>query len=284
MPDNQTPSKYGRATKLGVSVNASPRRPILKMSNQANLIVRKYIAPLLLAAATLPALANDFYVVVPVKGKTSGKVPTADIRVTLNSVSMPDARTATAYSYDLKQNLMVTGDASYTGQGVTWSVTDGALPAGLALDSASGVLSGTPSQGGTASFTVTAAYKTKSGLQAYQLIVAQGLNRLTNAGKTFVLSGPNIVDLAGATAACAKVIDGESGWRLPALQELGELHVATGNTAAPFAQAGWPTGAEDWYWTTTLYRTGVWQVWRPYSNQSSVCGPADVCARAICVK
>ena len=245
--------------------------------------MKKYILPLLLAATALPAFAGDYYVVVPVKGKV-GKSSSPDIQVTLNSASLPDARITSAYTYDLKQNLIVTGDASYSGQGVTWSVTAGALPAGINLDSSSGVLSGTPSQGGTASFTVTAAYKTNSGLQAYQLIVAQGLNRLTNAGQTFVLSGPNKVDFNGANAACAKTIDGETGWRLPTLQELGNLHVALGNTAAPFAAAGWPTGSEDWYWTSDPYRNDVWLVWRPYSNQASICNTLDACSRAVCVK
>jgi hypothetical protein len=37
----------------------------------------------------------------------------------------------------------------------TWSITSGKLPAGLTLGSATGVISGTPTTGGTAKFTVT---------------------------------------------------------------------------------------------------------------------------------
>jgi hypothetical protein len=38
---------------------------------------------------------------------------------------------------------------------LSWKVTKGKLPAGIKLDGATGVLSGTPKKAGTATFTVT---------------------------------------------------------------------------------------------------------------------------------
>ena len=70
--------------------------------------------------------------------------------LTITTGSLPAGTTGTAYS----QTLQATGGVpSYT-----WAVTTGSLPAGLALNSATGAISGTPSGifTGTASFTVTA--------------------------------------------------------------------------------------------------------------------------------
>jgi uncharacterized protein YjdB len=66
--------------------------------------------------------------------------------LTVTTSSLPSGTRGTAYS----QTLGATG-----GNGVnTWSVSAGALPAGLALASATGVVSGIPTTAGTASFTV----------------------------------------------------------------------------------------------------------------------------------
>ena len=63
----------------------------------------------------------------------------------VTTTTLPNAGLATAYS----QTLVVTGGLTP----YTWSVSAGALPAGLSL-SAAGVLSGTPTAAGTSSFTV----------------------------------------------------------------------------------------------------------------------------------
>ena len=67
--------------------------------------------------------------------------------VTVNPASLPGGTTGTAYSQSLS--------ASPAGGSYTFSST-GTLPAGLSLNPATGLLSGTPSANGTFTFTVTA--------------------------------------------------------------------------------------------------------------------------------
>ena len=66
----------------------------------------------------------------------------------------------------------MTGDPSYNASNVSWELQSGALPAGLSLGT-DGVLSGIPTTKDTvgSSFQVKATYKTKSGQQAYTIVV-----------------------------------------------------------------------------------------------------------------
>ena len=66
---------------------------------------------------------------------------------TITTASLPNGALEIAYSQTLR--------ASGTGQ-ITWTVTDGALPAGLTLAETTGVISGTPTATGTFTFTVKA--------------------------------------------------------------------------------------------------------------------------------
>jgi hypothetical protein len=63
------------------------------------------------------------------------------------TASLPDGQVGTAYSQSV-------AGAGGTGP-YTWSVSVGSLPNGLALDSAAGAITGTPSTSGPATFTVT---------------------------------------------------------------------------------------------------------------------------------
>jgi hypothetical protein len=67
--------------------------------------------------------------------------------VTITTTSLPDATVGTAYSQTLGASG---GTPPYT-----WSITTGTLPAGLTLDAATGIISGTPTAVATSSFTVT---------------------------------------------------------------------------------------------------------------------------------
>ncbi|HMV81641.1 MAG TPA: putative Ig domain-containing protein [Blastocatellia bacterium] len=85
--------------------------------------------------------------------------------ITVNPAGLPNATAGTAYN----QTISATG-----GNGaVTFAVTSGTLPAGLTLNGANGVLSGTPTTAGTANFTVTASDATGCpGSRAYALTVS----------------------------------------------------------------------------------------------------------------
>jgi hypothetical protein len=132
-------------------------------------MLRQTIIAAALAATSLAASAADYYLVAPVKGKT---VNASAISVSLAQAAIPGAEVGVAYTYDFKPNLQVTGDTAYTGFGVKWSLSAGALPAGLSLNAETGVIAGAPSEDGMFSFTVQASYKTKAGTNAYQVSVA----------------------------------------------------------------------------------------------------------------
>ena len=143
-------------------------------------------------AATV-SYAADYYVVLPMPGKTtSAQAPSEPaaplLTVTLNGYPLPAAMVGRAYAgFDFNAVLQVAGDASFDGQAVTWALVAGALPAGLTLG-ADGVLSGAPTEAGTASFQVKASYKTASGTQAFE-----------------ILTGEIVVSLQGATLPAALV-------------------------------------------------------------------------------
>ncbi|GLQ50832.1 putative Ig domain-containing protein [Dyella flava] len=85
--------------------------------------------------------------------------------ITITPNSLPGAQVAAAYSEQLSANG---GDGSYS-----YTVSSGALPAGLTL-STSGLLSGTPTSAGSSSFTVTAKDSLNfSGSQAYTVTTQQ---------------------------------------------------------------------------------------------------------------
>lgn len=69
--------------------------------------------------------------------------------LSITTASLPNGITNTAYSATLASSGGVTP--------VTWSVTFGTLPAGLTLNAATGVITGTPTAAGTSNFTVQAA-------------------------------------------------------------------------------------------------------------------------------
>ena len=93
--------------------------------------------------------------------------------LTITTTSLPVEVLGTAYS----QTLAATG-----GTGAhTWSVSLGALPPGLSLAAATGVISGTPTTAATANFTVTA---TDSATPAATATQALSITSSTAAGLT----------------------------------------------------------------------------------------------------
>lgn len=68
--------------------------------------------------------------------------------LTVSTASLPDGKVGVAYS----QTLSTTGSSGST----TWSIIGGSLPAGLTLNSSTGVITGTPTTSAVSTFTVRA--------------------------------------------------------------------------------------------------------------------------------
>jgi large repetitive protein len=84
--------------------------------------------------------------------------------IVITPATLPDATANTAYS----QTLTATGGQSPYG----WAVTSGSLPVGLTLGPPTGIISGTPTLPGSATFTVTVTDSTKiTGQASFTLVV-----------------------------------------------------------------------------------------------------------------
>lgn len=94
-------------------------------------------------------------------------LPIAEAAITvapaITTALLPSGGVGVAYS----QTVAATGTAP-----ITWAVTSGALPAGLSIDGATGLISGTPTTAGLASFTVTATNSAGSSAQALSIAIS----------------------------------------------------------------------------------------------------------------
>ncbi len=89
---------------------------------------------------------------------------TVKIAPTITTESLPNGTVGTSYS----QTLAATGDAT-----ITWSLASGStLPAGLTLDTSTGVISGAPTTAGASTFTVKAENSAGSGSKEYTIQIA----------------------------------------------------------------------------------------------------------------
>lgn len=196
-----------------------------------------------LSLASLSAQAADYFVVVPVKGKTAltptpAPPPAEPIGVFLQTATLPEGSVGVDYSYDLKQHMLITGDSSLDPTLSSW-VANQALPPGLSL-STSGVITGKPTEVNNTglSFEVAATYKGAEGVQVYTIVVngvtvnvtqlAMGYSHvcaLTDAGGLKCWGGNNRgqlglghtvsqltpVDVPGLTSGVTHVAAGEYG-------------------------------------------------------------------------
>ena len=95
--------------------------------------------------------------------------------VSLASTTLPQGMVGRAYSYDFKQLLNVSNEASPDKSQATWSGS-GTLPTGLSFNTGTGVLSGTPSVlNPGAEYTVTGNYKNNQGQQVYTIKVGDAV-------------------------------------------------------------------------------------------------------------
>jgi hypothetical protein len=154
-----------------------------------------------------PSLSGNFGFTVDVtdsESRTASKVLSIQVtpgQLSIGSATSFDAIQGTAFNY---QPAVFGGVAPYT-----WSISSGVLPAGLALNSASGLISGTPSVADTFSFVLTVS--DWSGLSAgasiqIRVIEPKKVPTITNvkykAGKKLVVTGSRV--RVGATL----VVDG----------------------------------------------------------------------------
>lgn len=159
---------------------------------------------LLLAGAAVSASAANYLVVVPLGNQPGGVKPGADpeITLTLRAGELPRAKVDQDYSQDMHSYLTVTGDPAFAPEQVSWSVASGALPEGLKLEEG-GLISGKPTtvNDGGASFQVMASYKTKTGQQAYTIVVNGQVLEVTSVALS---EGPILA------SACAVTVGGRA--------------------------------------------------------------------------
>lgn len=113
----------------------------------------------------------------------NGQIATQDLTIVvnpapvINELVLSDATEEATYS----QQLTATGGTSP----IAWSVTSGSLPSGLAINSSTGELSGSPTLAGSYIFTIEVTDSNLiSGTQEYTLIVNPPLSIVTNSLST----------------------------------------------------------------------------------------------------
>jgi hypothetical protein len=89
--------------------------------------------------------------------------PTPGTCVIVDPSPLPEATIGTAYSFSMSFAGTISGT-------LVWSISDGALPAGLTIDPATGIISGLPTTGGTFNFTVTLTGGSTTCSTPYQMI------------------------------------------------------------------------------------------------------------------
>ena len=134
------------ATVAGDSSNAGVTWSLLSsgsLSNQTSTSVT-YTAP-----TTVAGLATAAVLATPIKNTQFSASTAINLApaLAMTKPALPAAKAAIAYSYQLAS----TGGTAP----ITWSITSGALPLGLSLSS-TGLISGTPTTPGTATFTIGA--------------------------------------------------------------------------------------------------------------------------------
>lgn len=195
---------------------------------------------MLVAGALNSAAANaaPFVYRVPILGTwASSTSPSqqagAEILVALTGgPTLPAGEVNWPYNYDLNQLLSVSGDSSYDSSKVSWELQSGQLPAGLSLGS-NGVISGIPTTKDTvgSSFQVLATYKTKTGQQAYTIVVNGSVLHVTQISP-------------GGNHTCAVTTSGEAMcWGYNADGQLGNN--STTDSRVPVAVSGLTTGVAN---------------------------------------
>lgn len=187
-------------------------------------------------------------------GEQTYQVAAVSITVALNAGQPGDAIVGSAYFYDLKPKVSVSGDPSYASSGLTWETLSSTLPAGLTLQ-ADGTIRGTPTAAGTGSLTARVSYKGVTGEKVYQVIAVSVTSALalsfdgTSGSTTFTdSSGKYTVTANGAAKLTnlSSVSGGASLWL-----------DGTANTQVNIPATAMPRGFEDFTIEGWIYLLGA---------------------------
>ncbi|WP_159845760.1 putative Ig domain-containing protein [Brevundimonas sp. G8] len=164
----------------------------------------------------------------PFSGSRAYTLTVAAATITLSPTTLPAGGVGSAYSQTIAANG---GAAPYS-----YAVTAGALPAGMTLAS-NGALSGTPSSGGSFTFTVTATDSSTgsgpySGSRAYTLSIAAPTVTLTPATLPAATTGAAYSQTVTAGGGVAPYSYAVTAGALPAGVTLGASGVVSGTPTA----------------------------------------------------
>ncbi len=147
----------------------------------------------------------------------------------LTAATLPPATVGRAYTAQL---AATGGTAPYT-----WSLASGSLPAGLSLDDATGVISGTPTAAGTATFTVQAADSTAptpdTATESLSLTVTAGILSITTQSLPSGTAGASYTTQLAAAGGAAPYVWSVVGGSLPPGLSLSASGTISGAPAAP---------------------------------------------------
>ncbi|HNQ78693.1 MAG TPA: putative Ig domain-containing protein [Acidobacteriota bacterium] len=183
--------------------------------------------------------------------------------ITIAPATLPAATVGVAYSQTLTASG---GTAPYT-----FEVTSGVLPAGLTLNPTTGVISGTPTTGGTYTFTITATDSTAcTGTITYTMDFSYGWNM-------------SVVDDAGRASACLNTDTGYYAWT--ALTGFGAgTYVGRSNVTFAYNcyyfQSPTPSGMNMKINMTTNKASGSFMT--PPLRERSICIDADITDNPAC--
>lgn len=128
----------------------------------------------------------------------------------ITTASLTDAQISRSYSATLAASG---GSGTYT----SWAVTSGSLPAGVSLNSSTGVLSGTPTATGTSSFTITVTDSANStASKAMTLVVGSAPDTSAPTSGTLAINGgASTTTSTGVTLSLGATDDtGVTGYRV----------------------------------------------------------------------